>query len=820
MIASLLVSGLIVGVRKVGWLQSLELDAFDNMISYQATTPTETQLLVVEITEADIEKQKRFPISDLALAKVLQNLQKAKPRVIGLDIYRNIPQPPGNHILLQELQASNIITITELPDIDKEGVSSISGIPAERVGFNDLLIDSDGVVRRNLLYARLNGQSYYSFAIRTLLKYLQKDDSSIRVVQDGLYVGKQFFPRLVSNSGGYENLDYGGRQILIRWNSPHKSIRKVSLSEVLAGEVDTNWIKDKIVLIGTTAPSGKDLFLTPYSSNYMGNPTLAGVMVHAQLVSQLLNVTLDEQRIFWFWSEWGEILWIYSWALLGGLIASRFRHPLSLLLAIAIASGILVSISFALFLQTAWIPIVPPVLGLILTTASIIAYKQLYYTLHDLTSNLPNRQLFLKRLQWSIADTKLSENKRFAVLFLDIDRFKLINESFGHHIGDLLLVEATHRLKKCVGRKRTIARVGGDEFAILLDNIQDTSEVIAITDQLKQVMSLPFKGKKQEIFTSISIGIAFNQPGLDHQPIDLLRDAHTAMYRAKDLGKGRYEVFADGMHAQVVKRLQIETELRNAIKNQEFYLNYQPIICLETEKIVGFEALVRWQHPEHGFISPGEFIPVAEETGLIIPLGRWICREACKQLSLWQTQFSSNPPLMMSINLSGQELNQPDLVESIRDTVITTGVKENSVKLEITETVAMQDVEKAISILLKLRSLNLRLSIDDFGTGYSSLSYLHRFPINTLKVDRSFVSRMGETDEDAAIVRTIITLSHTLGMDVIAEGIETQMQKEQLHKLGCEYGQGYLFSKPLDKKKATQFLLEQLENQDCDVAVS
>ncbi len=819
LIASLLFTGLTVAVRKLGWLQLLELVVFDEMIRHKPDAPLDERLLVVEITEADIEKQKRFPISDFTIAQVLKKVQQSQPKVIGLDLYRNVPQPPGNDALIQELQASNIITIIELKDINKEGVSAIPGIPPERIGFNDFLLDSDGVVRRNLLYAKIDNRIYYSFALRTTLKYLQKNDSSIQVTKDGLHLDQTFFPRLYGSSGGYENIDYAGRQILISWNSPHKLIRRVSLSDVLEGKVKSDWIKDKIVLIGTSAPSGKDLFLTPYSANHLGTPKLSGIFLHVQLVSQLLNITIDGQPLFWFWSEWVEVLWIYSWALIGGAIATKLRHPLSLLLAVTIASAILSIICLALFSQAAWIPLVPPAIALTLTTASIIAYKQLYYTLHDLTSYLPNRELFIKRLQWLITDTKLTDNRRFAVMFLDIDRFKLINESFGHHIGDQLLIEVTHRLKSCIAAKNSIARVGGDEFAIVLDRIKDSNEAIAVADQLQKVISLPFKSNNQEIFTSVSIGIAFNQPTLDHQAVDLLRDAHTAMYRAKDLGKARHEVFANGMHTQVVKRLRIEAEIRSGLKNQEFCLNYQPIVSLENEKVLGFEALVRWQHPQRGFISPGEFIPVAEETGLIIPLGRWIFREACQQLSAWQGQFFSNPPLMMSINLSGQELHQPDLVESIQDTLIKTGIKEDTVRLEITETVAMKDVETAISILLRLRALNLRLSIDDFGTGYSSLSYLHRFPINTLKIDQSFVSRMGETDEDAAIVRTIITLGHILGMDVVAEGIETKAQKEKLYELGCKYGQGYLFSQPLDQQKATQLLVQQFESQESEMLI-
>ncbi|MGA7934513.1 MAG: bifunctional diguanylate cyclase/phosphodiesterase, partial [Kovacikia sp.] len=338
-------------------------------------------------------------------------------------------------------------------------------------------------------------------------------------------------------------------------------------------------------------------------------------------------------------------------------------------------------------------------------------------------------------------------------------------------------------------------------------------DVSDLADELHQAFVTPFHLNEQEVFTSFSIGITLSQSGQDYKPENLLRDAHTAMYRAKDLGKARHEVFSAGMHIQVVEQLWLENDLRRAImkteaveETQELFLQYQPIIALKSGEIAGFEALVRWNHPQHGFIPPVKFIPVAEEDGLIVPLGQWILQEACRQLHDWQTMFSRTSLLAISVNLSGQQFTQPDLVEFIEQTLKTTGLNGQSLKLEITETIAMQNVEAAIDILLRLRALDLRLSIDDFGTGYSSLSYLHRFPVNTLKVDRSFVSRMLDSDEDAAIVETIIVLGHKLGMDVVAEGIETAEQATELKSLGCEYGQGYLFSKPLGSKAAAELL--------------
>ncbi|WP_339378579.1 EAL domain-containing protein [Calothrix sp. NIES-2100] len=812
LITSILITGLVLGVRQLGWLEFLELVCFDHMVRLVGDAGPDPRLLVVTISEADIKQQKKWPLSDQTLSEVLIKLQQAQPRAIGLDLYRNLPQPPGHELFMQQLQASNVITITNLGDTNAEGVSPIPGLSPEHIGFNDFVIDPDGVVRRNWIHAYQGEKQYYSFSLRLSLKYLSKQGILVKI-NPNVRLGNTIFPPLHPNSGGYHNIDDAGTQIMISYRSPEQVARRVSLTQVLRGEFEPEWVKDKVVLIGTTASSVKDLFFTPYNAGKSANPGMPGVLLHAQLVSQLLGATLDKQPIFWFWPEWTEYLWVWTWALIGGVMVWRIRHPLILGVAGVISLWGLSIICFGIFTQAGWIPIIPSMLAFVATGGSFLAYKLRHNLLHDALTSLPNRDLFLKQLEWAIADTKLRKNSRFALLFLNIDRFKLINESLGHQIGDQLLINATQRLKACLGRRGTIARVGGDEFAILLENITDSSEVNCIADQIHKEMTLPFHNNGQEIFTSISIGIAFNQSELDYESVTLLRDAHTAMYRAKDQGKGRYEVFATNMHTQIFKRFQLEIDLRRAIDKQEFYLHYQPIVSLATDTIIGFEALVRWQHPQHGFVSPGEFIPVAEETGLIIPLGKWILQSACQQLSIWQAQFFSDPPLIMSINLSGHQLAQPDLVEYIEQILKLTGINGQSLKLEITETVAMNNVEAAISILLRLRTLNLQLSIDDFGTGYSSLSYLHRFPVNTLKVDRSFVSRMEDTNEDQAIVETVILLSHALGMDVVAEGVETAEQKAKLQLLGCEYGQGYFFSKPLDSKSATALLNRQFENK-------
>jgi diguanylate cyclase (GGDEF)-like protein/PAS domain S-box-containing protein len=431
--------------------------------------------------------------------------------------------------------------------------------------------------------------------------------------------------------------------------------------------------------------------------------------------------------------------------------------------------------------------------------------RLLYDAFHDALTGLPNRALFIDHLKLSVERAKRRQDRLFAVLFLDFDRFKIINDSLGHMVGDQLLVGIARRLEACLRPGDTVARLGGDEFTVLLEDLNDTNEAIEVAERLQQTLSLPFNLKGSEVFTTASIGIALSTIGYE-QAEEVLRDADTAMYRAKINGKARHEVFDKAMHASAMTILQLETDLRRAIDRKEFVLHYQPIVALETGVIRGFEALVRWQHPERGFISPGDFIPIAEETGLIIPIGQWVLEEACRQIRKWQEQFPQHPPLQVSVNLSGKQFTQANLIEQIRRVLRETGIDPRTLKLEITESMMMENIDTAINMLKQLRAIGIELSMDDFGTGYSSLSYLHRFPISTLKIDRSFVSRMTGNNENAEIVRTIVMLARNLDMNIVAEGVETESQVAQLKSLECEYGQGYFFSKPLAAEGAARLL--------------
>jgi len=442
--------------------------------------------------------------------------------------------------------------------------------------------------------------------------------------------------------------------------------------------------------------------------------------------------------------------------------------------------------------------------------------------LHDSLTDLPNRALFLDRVRHVLALSHRHTSYKFAVLFIDLDEFKVVNDSLGHAAGDALLIQIARRLSASirgvdtisrsvlmqtasqVANEGSLARVGGDEFTILLEDIRDCGDAIRVAERLQERLIIPFVVERQEVVIAASIGIAFCATSYTNSE-DLIRDAEIAMYRAKREGKARCQVFDAEMHIVAVKRLQLETDLRRALELGEFRVHYQPIVSLQSGRIAGFEALSRWQRPE-GLLSPAHFIQIAEQTGIILPMNRLLLREACLQLRAWQSEFPADPPLTMSVNITPREFAQPDLVAQIKTILSEVDIQPSSINVEITETIAMADSQRSSLVLSELKALGVHISIDDFGTGYSSLSRLQGFPVDTLKVDRSFISKIDTDGETRKIVRIIIMLAHNLGLKVVAEGAETAKQVELLKQLKCELVQGYFFGRPGDHDAAQALL--------------
>jgi diguanylate cyclase (GGDEF)-like protein/PAS domain S-box-containing protein len=445
-----------------------------------------------------------------------------------------------------------------------------------------------------------------------------------------------------------------------------------------------------------------------------------------------------------------------------------------------------------------------------ITNRKKLEEKLVHDSLHDTLTNLPNRTLLLDRIEHHMNRSRRYNINMFSVLFIDIDRFKYINDSLGHIAGDHLLTKIAERLKECIRPSDTIARIGGDEFAILLTDIKDVEEVEIVSNRIHSRFAEPLIIEGHEFTASASIGIALYSENYSRAE-ELLRDADLAMYRAKALGGARHIMFDQSMHTNVVTRLQLESDLRLAITNNELCLHYQPILEAKTGMLSGFEALLRWIHPSRGFVSPAEFIPVAEDTGLIIDIGDWVLREACRQMSQWHERFPMDCPPSISVNVSAKQF-MPDIIDKVKRVINETGLNGSCLKLEITESLIMQREELISHLLFQLKAIEIRIQIDDFGTGYSSLNYLQRFPIDTLKIDRSFIGQITTEEESLEIVRAITSLAHILNMDVTAEGVETKEQHEIIQKLDCEYVQGYLFYKPLPKEEVERLFQQKVSS--------
>jgi len=429
----------------------------------------------------------------------------------------------------------------------------------------------------------------------------------------------------------------------------------------------------------------------------------------------------------------------------------------------------------------------------------------LHDAVRDQLTGLPNRGVMLRSIARSLGRCARRDDYRFAVLHLNVDRLRLVNESLGRHAGDRLLGEIASRLQVCVRPADLLVRLGGDEFGMLLDDIGDAADATRVATRITEAMAAPFFLAGTEAFATASVGIVISTEGYQH-PEELLRDANSAMSRAKARGQSQHEVFDEAMHARAVEVLNVETGLRWALERDELKMHYQPIVSLQDGRIHGLESLVRWEHPEHGLLAPSDFISVAEETGLIVPIGWQVLSMSCEQMKTWQDEIPPETRIDLSVNLSSKQFTQPDIVDQIKSTLGKWELEPDCLRLEMTESVLMENADTVFPLLNELQSLNIRLHIDDFGTGYSSLSYLHKLPIDTLKIDRSFVLDLGRSDDALEIVKTIMTLASNLKMQVVAEGVETPEQANALRELGCEYAQGFLFSEPVDGATVSQFL--------------
>ena len=804
-ISTLLITSSIVlgigGIRQLGHLEFLELTVFDLMVRSRPATKPDERVTVVAIEESDIKTWQQATFSDRLIAQLLAKLQSEKPAAIGLDIYRDIPLPPGNQELLAQLTADNIVAIEKISP--RSAVSAPPGVPDARIGFNNFLIDSDGTLRRNLLAFKLGSKSRYSFAIQLSKIYL--DTKAIWLEPGFLSLNGVKFPNLEADSGGYQlsASDVRGSQILINYPVPN-SARQLSFSQVMNGDYNQNWIKDKVIIIGYTAPSKKDVFRTPFT----GAKT-AGAVIHAQMVNQILGTVLDGQALWRFVPQWSELGWIWLWSMMGGVLVWRVRHPLALGGSLIATSLGLVAICWVSFLGLIWIPLIPAMLGLLSTTGVVLAYKTFNSSLVDETTELANLEQITALLQQKIDKERKST---LAVLSIDIARLKQVNDSLGASIGDRMLILAKTRIKNCIRPDDKLGRVGAAEFSIIFFPIENPAYVLEIGEQIQQELAQPFEIEGQQIVITTNLGIAFCEPDENIPAQELLRNSNIAQERARIMGKNKSAIFLPRMLSETVAQWELENDLRQAIENEEFEIYYQPIVDLTKDRLAGFEALVRWISPTRGFVSPAEFIPLSETIGAIIPLGSWILQSACQQMRQWQEQFDLGTDLTISINLSSHQF-KPDLFEQVSEILTQSQLTPECLKLEITESAMMDDVESAIALLKRLKSLGIKLSVDDFGTGYSSLSYLQQFSADTLKIDQSFVKELEVSSRNEEIVDIIVTLAHKLDMNVIAEGIEMTEHVEILKALNCEYGQGFFFSKPLNSEDAAELLAEQFVTQ-------
>ncbi|MFP4276115.1 MAG: putative bifunctional diguanylate cyclase/phosphodiesterase [Wenzhouxiangella sp.] len=786
-----------------GVLERSELHAFDALLRSIPDQGPDERLLIASITEADTARH-GYPLDDVTLARILANILKYQPRAVGIDLYRHIEYPPGTALLEAQLRSPQVVGIRYVgtdPAIGQVPASPM--LPSERVGFSDLVVDSDGIVRRALIYVG-GDPGFFSFALRTVLVGLTPAAIDFRVGDEALYFGDQAIPRLSKFSGGYSQVDNAGYQTVLRYRSRRQPAEVISISDLLEGAVQREQVEGRIVLIGRTEVGLADQFYSPYSAimedEYF---TMSGVAVHAHIISQLLDVAEGRPGQYSFMSRIGEVGWMLFWTTLAAALAWSIRQPVLLLLSAPLVPLAIAVVGWFAVARLFWPPLVAPGLAAVLGSTIVGISKYLYRSTHDPVTGLPDRNAFLQRIR--AAQGASWRDGVIAVAFLDIDRFQVINKAMGHAAGDRLLGMLSSRLQNWLGGSRDLARIGGDQFAVVLREL-DRSAVAERIREMRQLLSEPVQLDRRKLSIAVSVGVAYAKKKAPQKPEMLLRDAHTAMYRAKARKEVLLETYSSDMGDQALARLELESELFNAEHDKEFFLVYQPIMHLQTGALIGFEALLRWQSPQRGLVGPEAFIPILEETGMIVPLGEWVLETACRQLAEWRS-CNAETALKMHVNLSVRQISEPGLLDAVRQSLERAGLPASALSLEFTESMIMRDIESIHELMTSLKSMGVGLAIDDFGTGYSSLSYLHRFPLDTLKIDKSFVRHLSRISEDRNIVHTIIAIGDQLGMTLVAEGIENKDQADMLYEAGCHFGQGFLYSRPLTYDLAAELVV-------------
>ncbi|MFW6295655.1 MAG: EAL domain-containing protein [Halothece sp.] len=839
---------IVVTLHLLGSWNPVEKLAYHSLYQLRGMQAWDERVGIIAIDEKSLETLGQYPWSRENYAELLKVLTPAQPSVIVLNLLMTESYPQDSLIVTAMKQSPPVILAqgwdNQGGEIQPNYWLRQEAIAQGHIHYND---DRDGVAHT----VDLNMNGALALGLVTAQVYQQ------------------------TNSLPPKPLPFSST-LLINWPASKDKIPIYSFADVIERKVPASVFQNKIILIGTTA-AGFDSISTPFDRESSAN----GVHLQAAVISNLLQDNGLQSLIPGQEKSLGLVILILLIGPGYSFIITRLSFKEAIFTGIVVCTS-WIAASIVLFKLNYLLPITPPIVLFALTTIAVNYYEPLRIKMklhereqqllerefYDPLTGLPNRDFFIDRLQDAI-NQKLKapdQDFLFAVLFLDLDRFKVINDSLGHTIGDELLVAAAGRLQqslrgggivsnsnpalKIERDSFILARFGGDEFTILLPNIRTVDDARSIAKRIHEGLAKPFYLNGYEVYTNTSIGIAISQEvssesSLIYQTSEsILRDANIAMYQAKFQGKGRYAIFNTNLHQSAIALLELETDLRRAImaisygpefqipslpyvssplpippqksyfpiprkenkNNSQFCLFYQPIISLKTGRIEGFESLIRWKHPKRGLVSPVEFIPLAEETGLIIDLGRWILQEACSQMRRWLNHFPSAASTTIVVNLSPIQLKQLELLETIKFVLKETQLNSRYLKLEITESGLMENSDTALSLLQEFQQLGIKLSLDDFGMGYSSLGRLHCLPFNTLKIDQSFVMRMGIENESLEIIETIINLAHNLGMNVVGEGVETIEHLKQLKALNCDYGQGYFFAKPLDAEAATALL--------------